>query len=136
MRLLAHSNPRPRGSAARSGMTLLEIMVTLALITTGLLAAAGSFSTSLTSAQSAQRQSEAAVFLSMVMENLGAQEYGGLLVFNGDRLFDGADLAHSRYVADLEVFQASLGLIQINVLVSDLDSGEPLTRLVTLRADR
>jgi Tfp pilus assembly protein PilV len=117
-------------------MTLLEVMVTLALLTTGLLAAAGSFSTSLSSSKSAQRQSEATVFLATVMENLGAQQYGGLLAFNGDQLFDGSDLAHSRYIADLAVFQADLGLMQINVTVRDRDSGAEVTRLVMLRAER
>lgn len=132
MRILRTHRPHP----SRAGLTVIEIMITLALVTTGLLAAAGSFSTSLTSVQAAQQQSEAGVFLATVLENLRAQPFGGLLAFNGDRLFDGPDQAHSRYVADLTVFQAGVGLVQIDVRIAELDSGRELTRVATLRADR
>jgi hypothetical protein len=111
-------------------------MITLALITTGLLAAAGSFSTSLTSVQVAQKQSEAGVFLTTVLENLRAQPFVGLLAFNGDRIFDGVDEDRSRYVAELTVFQAGVGLVQIDVRVLELDTDRELTRVATLRADR
>jgi type II secretory pathway pseudopilin PulG len=126
--------PRPRRS--RTGLTVIEIMITLALVTTGLLAAAGSFSTSLSSVQAAQQQSEAGVFLATVLENLKAQPFAGLLAFNGDRLFDGTDEDQSRYVAELTVFQAGVGLVQIDVRVLDLDTDRELTRVATLRADR
>jgi Tfp pilus assembly protein PilV len=115
---------------------VIEIMITLALVTTGLLAAAGSFSTSLSSVQAAQQQSEAGVFLATVLENLKAQPFAGLLAFNGDRLFDGTDEDQSRYVAELTVFQAGVGLVQIDVRVLDLDTDRELTRVATLRADR
>lgn len=122
--------------ARRAGMTLIEVTIALAVVATVLLASAGSFSQSITAVKNARRTSEAGAFLQTVMEDLSAQPYTNLLSFNGNRIYDGAAASSSNYSADLTVFTSSVDLIQVQAVVTDLQSGRELCRIATLRSNR
>lgn len=117
-------------------MTLIEVTIALAVVATVLLASAGSFTQSITAVKNARRTSEAGAFLQTVMEDLSAQPYTNLLSFNGNRIYDGPAASSSNYSADLTVFTASVDLIQVQAVVTDLQSGRELCRIATLRSNR
>lgn len=125
----------PRAAGAR-GITILEITIAVAVITTVLMASAGAFVSSLSSVESAQRRTRATVYLESVMENISAQPYDNLPSFNGNRLYDNAVVASSNYAADIRVFTAALDLQQVEVILTDLRSNTEITRVTTLRSRR
>jgi hypothetical protein len=138
-RLLRRRSPR-RSSArrlgARAGLTVLEITITLTIVTTVLMAAAGALLSSLSAVSSAQRMSRATVFLQTVMEDLAAQPYDNLLAFNGNTVFDQGTAAQSNYQATISVFTAQVNLRQVNVVLTDRHANREIGRVTTLRCSR
>lgn len=126
----------PGRGSSRAGVSIVEVTIALAIVTTVLTASAGAFISNLSAARGAQRVGRATLFLETVMQDLSAQPYDALLAFDGNRIFDGADEAHSDCSATLSVFQAGVGLLQLRVLVTDLRSDRELGRLTTYRCER
>jgi len=127
---------RRRLATRRSGMTLIEVTIALAVVATIVMASAGSFTQSISAVKSARRTSEAGVFLRTVMEDLSAQPYANLLSFNGNRIYDGASSSSSNYSADVTTFLTSVDLIQVQAVATDLQSGKEVGRVTTLRTNR
>lgn len=122
--------------ASRAGLTLIEVTIALAVVATVLIASAGSFSTSLSSARSAHRTSEAASFLQSVMEDVAAQPYDNLLSLNGQRVYDTASASTAQFAADLTVFTAAVDLVQVEAVAIDMRTNQETGRVVTQRSDR
>lgn len=133
MKIRARGN---RKSDGRSGLTLLEVTIAMSITATVLLASAGAFSSSLTSVNAAQRVSRGAMFARTVMEDLAAQPYANLTAFNGNTIYDQANASDSKYSINLSVFAASVDLLQVRAILTDLHTGRELCRLTTLRANR
>lgn len=125
----------PRTNAC-SGLTLLEVCITTVVIAALFLGLAGTIRTNFLAVGSAERMERAALFLETTMENVSGQPYANLLVMNGDRLFDGQDLAQSDFAVDLTVFPAGVDVVQLRAALTDLQSGRELGRVTTLRCMR
>jgi Tfp pilus assembly protein PilV len=119
-----------------SGLTVLEVTIAFTVVATILLAAAGSFSSSITAVKSAERRSRGSVFLETVMQDLSAQPYDNLLAFDGDHLIDGATAAQSSYAVDLTVFVAAVDLVEIQAVLRDQNAAREVCRVTTLRSRR
>jgi hypothetical protein len=117
-------------------VTIVEVTLALAIVTTVLTASAGAFMSNLSTARTAQRISRATLFLETVMQDLSAQVYDDLPAFNGNRFFDGASEAASDYSITLAVFAAGIDLLQIQAVLTDLRSDRELGRLTTYRSAR
>jgi hypothetical protein len=115
---------------------VLEITITLTIVTTVLMAAAGALLSSLSAVASAQRTSRATVFMETVMEDLAAQPYDNLLTFNGNTVFDQATLAGSNYTANISVFPVAVNLRQVDVILNDRRGNREIGRVTTLRCSR
>lgn len=133
MKLCWKRSTRPAGAR---GITILEITIAVAVITTVLMASAGAFVSSLSSVESAQRRTRATVYLETVMENISAQPYDNLLSFNGNHLHDQATTGSSNYGVDLTVFVSGLDLVEIQAVLLDLRSNAEITRVTTQRSRR
>lgn len=120
----------------RTGLTLLEVTIAIAITATVLMASGAAFGTNVKTVVSAQRTSRAMVFFGTVMEDLSAQPYTALLAFNGNRIYDGASAAKSNYAIDLSIFLASVDLLQVRALLTDLRTNRELARATTLRTRR
>ncbi len=125
-----------RKASKRAGLTLIEISISMALIATVLLASTASFSSSLMATGRAKRMTEAALFLETTMENLSAVNYSNLLPLNGNQVFSANDAGDSDFTINLTTFQAEVDLVQINAVVVDLQSGQTIGRVTTVRANR
>jgi hypothetical protein len=115
---------------------VLEITITLTIVTTVLMAAAGALLSSLSAVSSAQRMSRATVFLETVMEDLSAQSYDNLLAFNGNTVYDQTTAAQSNYQATISVFTAAVNLRQVEVVLVDRHGNREVGRVTTLRCPR
>lgn len=125
-----------KAARSRAGVSVLEITVALTIATTVLAASAGAFLSNLAAARSAQRTSRGAVFLQTVMQDLSAQSYDALPAFNGNHIFDRVDEARSNYSVTLTVFQAAVGLEQVQAVLTDLRTDTEIGKIVTFRSQR
>ncbi len=121
-------------SAKNSGMTLLEVSLSMSIVAVVLLGTAAAFSSNLFVVDQAKRMTGGTLLLETVMEDLSAQNFGNLLVMNGNQFFDGADAASSEYSVDLTVFQAQVNLLQVNAVLTDLRTGREVGRVTSLRS--
>ncbi len=128
--------PRTRAARSRAGLTVLEITITLTIVTKLLMAAAGALLSRLSAVSSAARTSRATVFLETVMEDLAAQPYDNLLAFNGNTIFDQATAADSNYNCALTVFTVAVDLRQVDVVLRDMRGNREIGRATTLRSAR
>jgi len=119
-----------------SGLSLVEVTIALAILFTGLMATARTLASSVTVVNDAKRMNTAAVFLETVMEDVAAQPYANLLALDGNDITDGDDVGSSNYSAELTVFQATVDLIQVEAVLSDLRTDREIGRVSTLRARR
>lgn len=127
---------RIRRLSRRAGLTLIEVTIALSVVATVLMASAGSFTTSISSAKSARRTSEAAAYLQTVMEDLSAQPYDNLLSLNGNRVYDTSSAATANFAADITTFSSALDLIQVQVVCTDMRTNQAMGQIVTLRSNR
>jgi hypothetical protein len=135
-RLARRRGLRTRAARSKAGLTVLEITITLTIVTTVLMAAAGALLSSLSAVSSAARTSRATVFLETVMEDLAAQPYDNLLAFNGNTIYDQAAVAQSNYIANVSVFTVATNLRQVNVVLNDKQRNREIGRVTTLRCAR
>lgn len=115
-------------------MTLLEVAFSLAIVATVLLSVASAFSSSLVATSRAKRMTDGAVFLDTVLVDLSAQPYDNVLALNGNAFFDGPVPDTSEFAVNLSVFTTTVDLLQIDAVLTDLESGRPLARISTLRS--
>lgn len=125
-----------RRRSARSGLTLLEITIAMAVVLTVLMASAGAFGSSLGAVNSARRTSRASVFLETVMEDLSAQSYDDLLSFNGNKVFDQASSAASEFEVDLTVTQSTVNMRRIDAVLVDKRTNREMGHVATMRSKR
>lgn len=130
----ARGMARRRGG--RRGLTLIEVVISILIVATLLLASTAALSTSLMGVDQAKRVSDAAVFMETVMEDLSAQPYDNLLALNGDQVFSGTDAADSQHVIDLSVFPAEVDLLQIRAAITDLRTHREVGSVTSFRSRR
>jgi len=95
--------------------------------------ATAAFSSNLIATEEAKRLTDGGLFLETVTEDVLAQDFDNLLALNGNQILDGANLASSEYRVDLTVFLAGIDLIQIQAVLTDLQSDHEIGRMGTLR---
>lgn len=117
----------------RSGFTLLEVVVSSVVLAIALMTATAAFSSNLIATEEAKRLTDGGLFLETVTEDVLAQDFDNLLALNGNQILDGANLASSEYRVDLTVFLAGIDLIQIQAVLTDLQSDHEIGRMGTLR---
>lgn len=127
---------RSRRAHSRSGMSLVEVIVALAVVTAALVTSVGAFSRNVASVESARNTSRAAAFLESVMENVAAQDFDALSAFDGDRVHEGETAQSSQHAVDLTVFTAGVDLVQIRAVLVELNTGREIGRATTLRSRR
>ncbi len=132
--LRARSPAQRRVSRAKSGFSLLEVMIALAIVSTVLMASAGAFLTSLKGVHSARQNTRASVFLQTVLEDVSAQPYDTLPTFNGNHFYDQAAQAQSKYSVTLNVFLTAVDLQQITAVLTDLKTNKVIGRVSTYRS--
>ncbi len=118
----------------QTGLSLVEVMIAVGIATILLLATAGTFFGNMKAVSQARSITGATIFLETIREDLLAQPYANLLTLNGNAFFNGNDVSSSRYRADLTVFQAQIGLLQVRIALVDLQTGQEVARLVTVRS--
>ena len=117
----------------QAGFTLLEVVISSAVLAIALMAATAAFSSNLVATEEAKRLTNGSIFLSTVTEDVLAQDFDNLLALNGNQIVDGGNLDVSEYSVDLTVFLAGLDLIQVQAVLTDLQTGREIGRLGTLR---
>ncbi len=125
-----------RPMSRTAGLTLIELTVSMAIVTALMLASAAAFSSNIFATSLAKRLEGAALFLETTMENVSAQPYEDLLSLDGLRVLDAADLEASNYSIDMRVFQREVDLLQVQLELIDSTSGLRTARLTTLRSRR
>lgn len=108
----------------------------MGVASTMFMALAAAFTTSLQATSRAERMTDGAMFFETVMSDLAAQPYDNLLSLNGNQIFDRTNAGDSEYVVALTVFSPEIGLVQIDAVLTDLDSGRVSGRLSTWRSQR
>ena len=117
----------------QAGFTLLEVVVSSAVLAVSLMAATAAFSSNLIATEEAKRLTNGSLFLSTVTEDVLAQDFDNLLALNGNQIIDGGNLAVSEYSVNLTVFLVGIDLIQVQARLTDLQTGREIGRLGTLR---
>ncbi|HPF14850.1 MAG: hypothetical protein H6830_07275 [Planctomycetes bacterium] len=125
-------NPHRHGS--QTGLSLVEIMIAVGISTVLLMATAATFFGNMKAVNQARSLTSATIFLETIREDLLAQPYANLLALNGNSFFDGDTQGQSHYRADLTVFQAQVGLLQLRISLVDMNTNAELGRLVTVRS--
>lgn len=110
-------------------------MIAVGVTTVLLMATASTFFGNMKSVDQARSLSSATNFLETVREDLLAQPYGNLQAMDGNSFFDNGVALSSRFRADLTVFQAGLGLLQVRISLIDLQNDAEIGRLVTMRSN-
>ena len=127
---------RKRGFRSESGLTLIEVSISLVILSGVLLASTSAFSTSLSASARAERMTAGGIFLDTVLENVSAQVYDNLLSFDGTRVFQNTNANDSNFAVDLTVFAVEVDLLQVTSELIDLRTGRRVVRISTLRSRR
>ncbi|MBI5361891.1 MAG: hypothetical protein HZA53_01850 [Planctomycetes bacterium] len=120
---------------ARTGITVLEVTISIAILSMFLLGSAAAYVGVLRGAKDARRTSRAGVYLASVMEDLAAEPYDNLAGLNGSTFHDQPTVQGSAFVVELSVFPAAVNLLQLRAIVKDPNSNRELARVVTLRCN-
>lgn len=118
----------------RSGFTIIEVAVSSVIVAFLAMAASMAFSSNLRAVDNAKNITSSSVFVETLMEDISAQGYDNLLALDGDRFFDMTDANDSNFVVDLVVFETTLDLIQLEAVLTDLNTNRVLGQITTLRA--
>ena len=122
--------------SARSGFTLIELSISMAVIATLMLAASAGFYSSLSAVGHARKMTSSSIFLETTMEDLSAQPYESVLALNGAQFFSGTDANDSQYRIDLATFLIDIRLLQVQAVVLDLGTDREVCRLSSLRSQQ
>ncbi len=122
--------PRPKRAtrSRRSGFALVELMVTSIVLMTGCVALVLSTSTTGLATFKAEQASVTKNTLDWLLESLADVEFDDLLSWNGVS-FDRGD-----HTARVNATTVSLGLISLEMTVTDDRTGSVLGRIATLRS--
>lgn len=127
------------GRAARKsvqGLTLIEVMLASVVVTILIVGAAAAFSETVGGARMARSLTSGVLFLETVSENVGAQPRANLLALHGNQSFDGPDAARSAYRVDVSVFEVQTELLQVELALFELASGNRLGTVASQRSLR
>ena len=130
--------PRRAGvrGKGREGFTLLEVMVSGALLGILCMGLVGAFSSNFKAVSKSKTIVDGAAFLSTVMDSLEGQNFNALLAMNGNTFYDQANVKDSRFKVDLTVSNVAVDLLMIRAVLTDLRAGHELSRVVTYRSRR
>lgn len=134
--LQGRQGQRVRERSSRAGLSLIEVVIAMTIMTTALLSSTAAFSSSLHAVENARRLDQGTVFLETIMEDLSAQPYANLLALNGNQFFNGTTLAASPFTVDLTVFLSQVDLLQVEALLTDTRSNRVVGRVTVLRSRR
>lgn len=118
------------------GLTLIEVMMASVVVTILILGAAAAFSETIGGARLARSLTSGVLFLETVSENVGAQPPANLLALHGNHSFDGPDAARSQYRVEVSVFEVQAELLQVELALFELSSGNRLGTVATQRSLR
>lgn len=118
------------------GITLVEVIISAALLAILFLALASSFGMNLKSVSTAKDMVQATLFLETTMQSLSAQSYDNLLAMNGNQFYSRTDATDSKYRIDLAVFTSQVDLLQVRAVLSDNKRNMELSRIMTNRSRR
>ena len=133
MRMI-HTQKVTAGNAI-AAFTMIEITISLLILTVILLSSASAFSSSIRAAAQAERTTEAALFIETVTEDISALSYVEVLALNGNAIFDVTNEDDSNFLVALDVFPVEVGLIQLRMRLIDLRNDREMGRSTTLRSD-
>lgn len=125
-----------RARASRRGLTLLEVLIAVVVITILVLASAAAFSGSIGGARAARKITSGTLYLETVAENFGAQPASNLLSLDGTTTFDGTNASDSEYRVDVTTFEAAVELVQVELALVEVSTGRAVGALVTQRSLR
>ncbi len=137
-RWFALKGPGKRGlqGKGRKGFTLLEVMVSGALLGILCMGLVGAFSSNFKAVSKSKTIVDGAAFLSTVMDSLEGQNFNALLAMNGNTFYDQANVKDSRFRVDLTVSSVAVDLLMIRAVLTDLGANHELSRVVTYRSRR
>lgn len=115
---------------------MVEVLVATVIITLLMLTTSVALSNDLGTVSRAEKVTDAGLFLSSIVEDLGEQSYANLLAMNGNQFFDRNDADDSRFSVQLSVFLTAADLLQVELILTDLETGRELGRAATLRTNR
>jgi len=115
------------GSRLR-GLTLLEIMVTIALLALIMIGILASLSTSFLAQRNNTDLLECQFLSQRVLEEVKSTSYDGLLSFNGTHVDD----TSGKYRASISASNAAANLVQVEVVTAAREKPINSTRVVTL----
>ena len=124
---------RKRGEG---GFTMVEVMVSAALLGILCMGLVGAFSSNFKAVSKSKSLVDGAAFLSTVMDSLEGQDFDALLAMNGNTFYDQSTLKDSRFRVDLTVSNVAVGFLMIRAVLWDLRANHELTRIVTYRSRR
>ncbi|MEM7305766.1 MAG: prepilin-type N-terminal cleavage/methylation domain-containing protein [Planctomycetota bacterium] len=127
---------KPHHPNLRSGLTLIELAISMLVVAALMLAAVTAFTRNLGAVRQAKSTSNGAIFLQATMENLAAQPFDNLLALNGNQFFDRTTLEDSSFAVDLTVFLSDVDLLQVEADLIDLRTDRRMGQLTTLRTRR
>lgn len=132
-----HQEPNARARRdAQQGVSLLEVLLAMVLLSVGLAAVAGVFGATARTSDRSREMTRSTRFLEQVMASIEAQSYDAVLAMNGNTFRDGKDDASSLYTAKLSTTVAGVGLAQVAVVLTDLRTGREQARIGTYRSMR
>jgi hypothetical protein len=121
--------------STQSGLTLVEITISLMLLMALLMSSVSAFTASIKAGAQAARITRGVFYLETVTENISALSLTEMLALNGNRIFDNPLANDSNYSADISVFQVGVDQVQLRIQLIDLRTGYELGRINTLRSE-
>ena len=119
----------------RAGMTIVEVVIASGIVSVLLLASAAAMGESVEATEMSKRLGRGAIFLESVQEDLSTLNAADLLAMNGQLVYSHDDWNTARYRAELTVFPAAVGLLQVELALVDQVSGREVATVHTMRAD-
>jgi len=117
-------------------MSLIEVLITSAVLAIVLIGVANAFGSSLVSVDRARGISKASRFLEEVLDSIAMQPRPVLPLLNGNVLYSETTAKDSRYRIEITVANASVLLTQVRVVLFDQRSGAELARVISYRSER
>jgi prepilin-type N-terminal cleavage/methylation domain-containing protein len=125
-----------RQRSAEAGMSLIEVLVTTAVLAIVLIGVANAFGSSLATVDRARGITKASRFLEEVLDSIAVQPRPVLPLLNGNVLYSSETAERSRYRIEITVANATVLLTQVRVVLFDQRTGVELARVVSYRSER
>ena len=122
--------PRTLAPRADDGFTLIEVLITTAIIAIVVIGVVSTFTTAFFADRNSQQIISSRHLAQEVMESMSAVDFDVLLGM------DGNTVARGELSAAVSVAQVAAGLIRVEVLVTHTNIADVNTRVVTVVADR